>query len=87
MYPHHIFDEKSLYFVDFLINTIKILEVTTVTCEWGKRRNVFKLYLYALKFDLDRLFACLNDMGGFMDSNLTHTPTFFHHQYIMYHKP
>jgi hypothetical protein len=23
---------------------------------------------------MDRVFAQLNDMGGFMDSNLTHTP-------------
>jgi hypothetical protein len=30
---------------------------------------------------VDRLFTCLNDMGGFLDSNLTHTPTCFHHQF------
>ena len=28
---------------------------------------------------MDRQLVCLNDMGGFMDSNLTDTPTFFHH--------
>jgi hypothetical protein len=34
--------------------------------------------MYALKFDMDRLFACLNDMGGFLESNSTHsTPTCF----------
>jgi hypothetical protein len=32
---------------------------------------------------MDRLLACLNDMGGFLDSNLSDTPTFFHHQFIM----
>jgi transposase InsO family protein len=47
------------------------------------RRNVFKLHLYSLKFDLNRLFTYLIDMGGFLDSNLTDTPTFFHHQCIM----
>ena len=38
--------------------------------------------MYALKFDMDRLFACLNDMGGFLDSNVTHThfiPSSYHH--------
>jgi hypothetical protein len=25
---------------------------------------------------MDRVFTCLNDMGGFLDSNLTQTPTF-----------
>jgi hypothetical protein len=49
----------------------------------GPTLKFFKLFLYALKFDMDRLFACLNDMGGFLDSNLTHTPTCFHHQFIM----
>jgi hypothetical protein len=54
-----------------------------MTCEWGQLRNVFKLYLYALKFDQDRLFTCLDDMRGFLDSYLTDTPTLFHHQFIM----
>ena len=33
------------------------------------------MFLYALEFDMDRLFACLEDMEGFLDSNITHTPT------------
>ena len=33
----------------------------------------FKLLLYALKFDMDRLLACPNDIGdGFRDSKMTH---------------
>jgi hypothetical protein len=28
---------------------------------------------------MDRLFACLDDMGGFPDSNITHTPTLYIH--------
>jgi hypothetical protein len=39
--------------------------------------------MYALKFVMDRLLACLNDMGGFLDSNLSDTPIFFHHELIM----
>jgi hypothetical protein len=35
------------------------------------------MFLYALKFDMDRLFACLDDMEGFLDSNITHTPTLY----------
>jgi hypothetical protein len=31
--------------------------------------------MYALKFDMDKLFTCLNDMEGFPDSNINHTPT------------
>ena len=29
----------------------------------------FKLFLYALEFDMDRLFACFYDMRGFPNSN------------------
>jgi hypothetical protein len=36
-----------------------------------------------LKFDMDRTLTCLNDMGGFHNSNLTHTPTLFHHKFII----
>ena len=35
----------------------------------------FKLLLYALKFDMDKLLACLDDIGdGFLDSKMTHKP-------------
>jgi hypothetical protein len=35
------------------------------------------MFLYALKFDMDRLFACLDDMEGFPDSDITHTPILY----------
>ena len=32
--------------------------------------------MYALKFDMDRLLACLDDIGGgFLDSKMTHKPS------------
>jgi hypothetical protein len=43
----------------------------------GPMLNSFKMFLYALKFDMDTQFACLDDMGGFLDSNITHTPTLY----------
>jgi hypothetical protein len=33
--------------------------------------------MYAPKFDMDRLFACLDDMGEFLDSKITDTPTVY----------
>jgi hypothetical protein len=33
----------------------------------------FSLYLYALKFDMAIIDACVDGMGGFRDSNTTHT--------------
>ena len=44
-----------------------------MTCEWGQRRNIFNLCLYALKFDMVRLDTCIDGMGGFPDSNITRT--------------
>jgi hypothetical protein len=49
----------------------------------GPTLKFFQTVLYALKIFMDRLLACLNDMGGFLDSNLSDTPTFFHHHFIM----
>ena len=37
------------------------------TCEWGQCWIFFKQFLYALKFVMDRLLACLKNMGGFLD--------------------
>ena len=33
----------------------------------------FSLYLYTLKFDMVIVDACVDGMGGFKDSNMTHT--------------
>jgi hypothetical protein len=35
------------------------------------------MFLYALEFLMDTLFACLDDMEGFPNSNITHTPTLY----------
>jgi hypothetical protein len=43
----------------------------------GLNSNFFKMFLYALKFDMDRLFACIEDMGGFLNSNMTHKSTLY----------
>ena len=43
----------------------------------GPTLKFFKLFLYALKFDMDRLFTFLDDMGEFLDSNMNHTPTLY----------
>jgi len=44
------------------------------------------MFIYTLKFDMDRLFACLDDMGGFPDSTITHTPTLYIH-HLCHSKP
>ena len=41
----------------------------------GDNVEIFIFFLYALKFHMVRLVACLDGMGGFSDSNMTHTTT------------
>ena len=37
------------------------------------------MFLYETRFDMDRLVTCLDDMEGFLDSKITHTPTLYIH--------
>ena len=83
MYLCYSCDEKSLFFIDCLINTIKILEVGNDNMLMGTTLKFFQTVSVCIEIYMDRLFACLIDMGGFLNSNLSNTPTFFHHQFIM----
>ena len=38
----------------------------------GPTLKFFNLCLYALKFDMVMVYACIVDMGGCWDSNMTH---------------
>ena len=42
MYLHHRCDEKSLYFVDFLINAIKILDAGNMDLRMGPTLKFFQ---------------------------------------------
>jgi hypothetical protein len=46
-----------------------------VSSEWGQRCNFFNMCLYASKFDMVRLYTCLDSMGGFQDSRMYDAPT------------
>ena len=58
-------------------NDVLGLDMGKVTSQRGQHWNFFKLLVYALKFDMDRLFTWIDDMGGFLEWNITHTPTLY----------
>ena len=58
-------------------NDVLGLDMGKVTSQRGQHWNFVKLLVYALKFDMDRLFTWIDDMGGFLESNITHTPTLY----------